>query len=128
MPRLGRNAHWATGLRQKNDALKARDTYPPVHWQYVGSLRGRFGLLTGQMSIPRCDPIESNRFTAAPCRCRLRPEIEFNRLPGVPALSLQAKTRRWLIPAMDHAVLATAVARHPVDDSVFIPLHLLQHF
>src|SRR6478672_3637100 len=80
------------------------------------------------MAVSRCDTVESNRFTAAPRRCRLGSEVKFDCFPSVAALGLQTKARRRLISAVHHAVLAAAVTRHTVDHSVIVPLHLLQHF
>src|SRR6185295_12895421 len=65
--------------------------------------------------------------TAVSATMRLATEIKFYCLPRVPAFCLQAQTRRRLIPAMRHAVFTARVARHALDNAVFLPLHFLEH-
>src|SRR5207249_1952302 len=90
---------------------------------------GRFlSVFTGEMSVPDRDAIEGNGLAAASSRFRFRSEIKLYRLPGIAGLRLQTETRGRLITAVHHAIFATRIARHAVNHSVFLPLHLLQQF
>src|SRR2546421_7489062 len=80
------------------------------------------------MTISRTDAVECENFAAASSRLWLGTEIEFDGFPSVAAVGLQAQGRRWLIAAMNHAIFASAVARNPLDNSVAIPLGLLEQF
>src|SRR5205823_2941631 len=88
---------------------------------------GRFlSVFPGEMSVPNRDAIEGNGLAAASSRFRFWSEIKFNRLPGIAPLRLQPEARGRLVAAVDHAILATRIARDTIDDSVFFPLHFFE--
>src|SRR5678815_3769466 len=53
-------------------------------------------------------------------------EVKFNRLPRVAALRLQTEACRWLVAAVNHAILAPWIARDSVDDAVAAPVRLFE--
>src|SRR5688572_17048486 len=58
---------------------------------------------------------------------RLRAEVVCEVLPVVAALIIRAERATGIVAAMDHAMFAARIARHTVDDAVFLPLHFTKH-
>lgn len=56
------------------------------------------------------------------------PEIIFEILPIITALIVGAQSAAGVVAAMDHAIFAAGIAGHTVDDAVFVPIDLLEHF
>src|SRR4030095_6958216 len=80
------------------------------------------------MSVSRTDTVERRNFIAAAGRFRFCAEVKLHGFPSIASLRLQTEARRWLITAMDHAILAATVFRDAILDSVFLPLHLFEQF
>src|SRR6266567_1493804 len=80
------------------------------------------------MSVAAAYTVKHNRFAAPAGRLRFRPEIELNRLPSIAVLRLKAEAGCWLVTAMHHAILATAIARDAVYHAVPVPLGFLEQF
>src|SRR5215217_1643657 len=85
-----------------------------------------FCTLPGKMSVPGAHAVEGENLAATARRFRFRTEIELDRFPRVSSLCLQPQRRCRLITAMHHTVLASAIARHAVDDAILFPFGLLQ--
>src|SRR5207302_3393434 len=87
-----------------------------------------FGMLASFVAVAGSYAVEGESLAAASRRFRFRSEIKSNVLPRVAALRLQTETGGRLIPTVHHAILATRIARHPVNYAVFFPFHFLEQF
>src|SRR5204863_8793245 len=88
-------------------------------------------LLSGfprEMPVAAADAVKHNCFAASAGGLWLPPEIEPNRFPSIAALRLEPEAGSWLVAAVHHAILATAVACDAVHDAVFVPLGFLEQF
>src|SRR2546428_12491276 len=88
----------------------------------------RLSRLPRDMSVAAAYTVKHNRFAAPAGRLRFRPEIELDRLPSIARLRLKAKAGSWLVAAVHHAILATAVTRDAVHHPVSVPLRFLEQF
>ena len=101
--------------RQRNEVLRR---IPACRSDPYEALAAASARLPGQVSVSGAHAIEGEHLAATASRFRFRAEIEFDRFPRVSALRLQSQRRCRLVAAMHHAIFASAVARHAVDDAI----------
>ena len=61
-------------------------------------------------------------------RFRTSPEVIFEILPIVATVGAGAERGAGIVAAVDHAILTARVAGHAINDAVFCPIHLCEHF
>src|SRR3954447_19858221 len=96
------------------------------HLDRLRGFRCWLGAFAGDMTVSRADAVVGEHFTAASNSLRLRTEIKLDRFPSVAALSLQAKRCGRLVTTMHHAIFAPGIACDSIDDSVSIPVGLIE--
>src|SRR5881397_3555261 len=82
----------------------------------------RLSGLPRNMPVAAAHAVKHNRLAAPPGRLRFRPKIEPNRLPSIAALRLEPEAGSWLVAAVHHAILATAVACDAIHNAISVPL------
>src|SRR5262249_8029117 len=88
----------------------------------------RLSGLPSNMSVAAAYAVKHNRFAAPAGRLRFRPEIELDRLPRIAPPCLEAEAGGWLVTAIPHAILATAVTCDTVHHAVSVPFGFLKQF
>src|SRR5437660_10859095 len=85
----------------------------------------RLSGLPRDMPVAAAHAVKHNRLAAPTGRLRFRPEIELDRLPRIATLCLEAEAGGWLVTAMHHAILATAVTRNAAHHAIPVSLRFL---
>ena len=79
------------------------------------------------MAFADGDTVERFHARAGQIRLGLRAEVVSEILPVISGLIVRSERAAGIVAAVDHAVLATRVARLAVHHAVILPLHFTQH-
>src|SRR5258708_544600 len=84
-------------------------------------------LCFSQMSFSDGKSVECIHLAALMVRLRPGPEVVFDILPVIAALVIRAERTARIVPAMNHAILATRITSNTIDDAIFIPIYFRKH-